>query len=289
MKVLRVLKVIALIVAIISVLVPCAGSFFIMKDACDYKEQVSADDIHAQLDAYDLRFKDLFVFGAKAEGEAEAPAGSADAANDEEVTTQEQSMDNLTGEAPIENTGASETGTEPAPSDVATEPADDGSYKLDKHMNVVIGLMKAANAKTELGFMKGLEHPGKLVPGYQDGSFKINTWLMVAFLALTLAFILHVISKKHKSAWGIIVMIFGYLLFAGVFAAGQHLANLEHSAVWSDESISAWRTWTTVGGTVLAGLMGLGMIRAGSLSGKCKYWKRKKMKNKKLANDRHAN
>ena len=42
-------------------------------------------------------------------------------------------------------------------------------------------------------------------------------------------------------------------------------------------------------GTVLAGLIGLGMIRAGSLSGKCKYWKRKKMKNKKLANDRHAN
>ena len=274
MKVLRVLKVIALIVAIIAVLVPCAGSFFIMKDACDYKEQVSADDIHAQLKEYDLRFKDYFVFGAKAEGETADTTG----ADTEELTAQEPE-DSVTAEAPVDDTAATET---------QTEPEDDGSYKLSKHMNVIIGLMKAADAKTELGFMKGLEHPGKLIPGYQDGSFKINTWLMIAFIALTVAFILHIISKKHKSAWGIIVMIFGYLLFACVFAAGQYLANLEHSAVWSDESISAWRTWTTVGGTVLAGLLGLGMIRAGSLSGKCKYWKRKR-KNKKLANDKRAN
>ena len=134
-----------------------------------------------------------------------------------------------------------------------------------------------------------------------------NEWEVVAqclsFILVGRSIDLHADGLQHLSLYGIdieylvelfvcvgiIVMIFGYLLFACVFAAGQYLANLEHSAVWSDESISAWRTWTTVGGTVLAGLMGLGMIRAGSLSGKCKYWKRKKMKNKKLANDRHAN
>ena len=256
MKVIRVIKIIVLIASIIALLVPCAGNFFIMRDACKYQEQgLTPDEVHAELDNYDFAIRDLF--SAKAEGEdtADAPADTEDKADVPAV---------------VEDA--------PAPADQAAapedEPQDDGEYSVAKHNNIIIGLMKAANAKTELSFMKGLERFGESDLTFRDGVFTVNTWIMIAFCGFVLFFLLHLISKKHKTFWGLILMIFGFLIFVCLFFIGYIVANLDMNV----KDVSTWRLYA-VGIVGIAGfIFGLGWMRCGARQMRCHWLKRRRSK-----------
>ncbi len=296
MKVVRIIKVIALVTAIICALVPCVGNFFIIRDACTYKAQISADDIHAELDEYPLGFKDLFSFGAKAEESenvTEPNEGEEDGLTEEfeldnetdnEFADFEEGQDDTEKEA-LNADEVTETGDEPAQQEEndtqeqIDETVEDGEYNLSKHANIVIGFMKAANAKTELSFLnklnKGENRELHFRKDAENESFKINTWLMISFIALTVAFILHLISKKTKTVLGILLMVFGYIIFIAFFAIGQYTANLDENSIYNYTNVSGWRLWNTVGYTAAACILGLGFVRCGSLRSSNSALKRK--------------
>jgi hypothetical protein len=253
MKVLRVIKVIILIAAIIALLVPCAGKFFIMRDACKYQDQgLTPDEVHSELDNYDFAVRDLFSAKAEGEGEGEAQENQDTPAVQPEATA---------APAPVDE-----------PQD---EPADDGEYSLANHNNIIIGLMKAANAKTELKFMSDFDFGENTDLAFRDGRFTVNTWVMIAFCGFVLFFLLHLISKKHKTLWGLLLMLFGFLIFVCLFAAGYILANLD---IATCKDVSTWRLYT-VGCVGLAGfIFGLGWMRCGARQMRCHWLKKRRSK-----------
>ncbi|MBR4236615.1 MAG: hypothetical protein IKR85_11240 [Clostridia bacterium] len=243
MKAIRAIKIIAFIAAIIMLLVATAGNVFIVKDK--YDDKVSVADIQAELDSYDFKIKSLFKPLATANAEAE------------------------TAEAPAENTDEATPSETPAntfidESKVRPENEASGEYSISKHSNLVAALMKAGNAKTELKFLNGKNIP--LVDTTCE-TFTVSTWLMISYLCLTFAFILHLISKKcHKTFYGILLMILGYLFFTAVLCCGQVAGNILSKFAESllGDDLACARIYTIAGFTVFAILFGLPYVRCGS-------------------------
>ena len=251
MKAFRAIKIILLIVAILCLLVSCAGNFFILKDACD--NNIEAEEVHKALDSYE--FKIGSIFKGKAEGEATDDTTDPADTNDETIAD--------TGETQVET------------AETVEETAD--GYKAGSHIGIVNGLMKAGNARIKLSFLKNIKFDlckagtvgMRATAEGEDAEpvFEINLWAGIAFVALTLAFIIHLFTKnRRKNLWGILLMIFGYILFAAFFAAGNVLANLDINQLVKTEitDFAAYRIYVVCGCTVIGGLMGLGFIRCGA-------------------------
>ncbi len=270
MKALRVIKIILCVAALICLLVSCAGNYFILSDAC--KNKVSADEVHKALDNYDFSIGSIFK--GKAEGddptEGDLPTDD-DWDNNDESADPTNEEDNQQGEnLPVDK----------------AEDAVEG-YVAGKHMGLVNGLMKAGNARVNLSFLKDLKFKLCKVGtvGMRSASeaenaepaFEVNLWVLIGFGCLTLAFILHLFSKNcRKTVWGLILMIFGYLLFVAFFAAGHVLANFDVNKLLKPEitDFTSYRIYTVAGCGVLGFLMGLGFLRCGS-----RAMKRRKKKN----------
>ena len=137
--------------------------------------------------------------------------------------------------------------------------------------------MKAGNARINLSFLKDLKFDlgragtvGMRPAGDGENGqpvFEINLWLAIAFVALTLSFIIHLFTKnRRKTVWGILLMIFGYLLFTAFYAAGNVLANFDINQLIKTEitDFAAYRIYVVCGCTVFGFFMGLGFIRCGS-------------------------
>ena len=263
MKVVRVIKVIVLIAAILSLLVSAAGNFFILKDACD--NDITAQEVHEQLDAYDFKIGSIFKASAEeTEGDTEADTEQAD-----EPETQTVPADDFT-----EQTRQDDTANEPAVPAFTEQEVADGSYKVGGHMGLVNGLMKAANARMSLGFLKDTSFDlckfGKVgMRADEEGkpAFEVNLFLFISVACFTVAFILHLISKnRKKTIWGIIMMLFGFILFAAFYCLGQVLANIDINALSKVEieDFAAYRIYVVAGCTFLGCLVGLGYLRCGS-------------------------
>ncbi|MBQ3669328.1 MAG: hypothetical protein II920_08915 [Clostridia bacterium] len=256
MKVVRVIKVIVLVAAIISLLVTCAGNFFILKDACD--NSISAEEVHAALDAYEFKLGSIFS-KASAEGDENGnePAGEPEAQNDETEQTGDTAGDEFVSPA------------------FAAQDAKDNAYQAGKHLGIINGLMKAGNARIKLSFLNDIsfnlgEKFGKIgMRGDEEGKpvFEVNLWLCISVLCFTVAFILHVISKKRrKTVWSVLMMLFGYILFLAFYGLGQILANIDINALSkvAIEDFTAYRIYVVTGCTFLGFLLGLGYYRCGS-------------------------
>ena len=225
MKALRVVKTILLIATIIALAIPAAGSVFIMRDKCKYN--VSADEISAKLDEYKFEIGSVFKAVAEGEGEAVDDFG-ADLEGSDEA---DDWGDEGEGDADLkEPSGEPEFTADPNNDWSLIVPADytlEGNHKY----GFVLGLMKAANTKIHLSFLDDLSFKfGDEELKNKNGEFQVNAFVLVAACCLTVASILHFISKKigkkgHKTFWGVLLMVIGFISFLAVFALGQIIAN----------------------------------------------------------------
>ncbi|MCR4577881.1 MAG: hypothetical protein K5784_08250 [Clostridiales bacterium] len=269
MKALRIIKIILLIATIVALAVPAAGSVFILRDKCKYSEQLlTADEISQKLDAYEFKLGSLF--SAKGEGEDVPPADEpADDIGDPE---DEVNWDDngTTGENVTEPSGEpAETDTTGEWSDIAPDtPVLPAEYSLESHNNIVLGLMKAANAKINLSFLDDLSvNIDNTDYANENGKFFVNTWVLVGAGCLFIASILHFISKKigkkgkgKKTFWGVVLMIIGFILFYAIFALGQVIANFNPLAFFDK---AAFRIYAVAGFTCAAAVIYLVFDRLG--------------------------
>ncbi len=303
MKVVRVIKVIAFIVAIIALLVTAAGNFFILKDACDYKG-IDVATVKANLDEYDFKFSSLFK---KAEAEEEGEAGVPETDEDDAFFPGEADPDYVepSDEEPAgEETEESAEDYEESYEEANDLPLDDGSYDLSAaHSNPIIGLMKAANwTWTD---KKATEFKFENMENYKDGGiasylnivwqfgdpnvdFTVNALLTISFGCIVLAFILHLISKNvKKTFYGILLMILGFIIFAVNFVLGNVLGNCVSimDSTLASYDLGALRIYIIAAFTFLAVLFGLPYIRCGSRQMKIKALKArlKKIRAKKAS------
>ncbi len=273
MKVLRILKVVALVVAIIALLISAAGNYFILKDAC--KDDVTADSIRADLE------KSKFEFGGLFKGKAEeggVPSDDGDEPGDEDDFGFGDS-DEAETESDIESTD-SDAGEDAE----AKEPG--------KHIGLVNEIMKLSTKRISLDCLKDLKFDlcdfGEVAMRGEEcvseegeacvkRTFEVNLMMFVAIIALTVAFILHLISKKcRKTVWGLLVMLFGFALLLACFAMGQIAANMEVNKLLATEitDFTEYRIYVVAFFSCLALLLGFGYIRCGS-----RAMKRRKKKN----------
>ncbi len=267
MKAIRAIKIILLVAAILCLLCTAVGNFFVLKDACD--NGISAQEVHDKFEDYEFSFGKLFK--AKAEqGEGTVPGDDASEADAETAAPAEDA----------ENTQSD-----------ALEIADEG-YKAGNHLGVLSSVMKLASGRMHFGFLDDLsfdlckagivgirgeevttqaadpENPENTVATTEiKPAFEVNTVLLIGVGCLTLAFILHLFTKnRRKTVWGILLMLFGYILFLGFFAFGQVLANIDINQLVKTpvEDFAAYRIYVVTGSMVLGGLMGLGFVRCGS-------------------------
>ena len=282
MKALRIIKIILLIATIVALAVPAAGSVFILRDKCKYSEQLlTADEISQKLDEYEFKIGSLF--SANGEGEDVPPAGEipgeiADEIPDfdEEVNWDETEPNS---EAVTEPSGDPDTldGWGEIAPDVDVLPAE---YSLESHNNIVLGLMKTANAKINLSFLDDLSVTVDNTDYVnENGKFYVNTWVLVGAGCLLIASLLHFISKKigkkgkgRKTFWGVLLMIIGCILFYAIFALGQVIANFNPLGFFDK---AAFRIYSVAGFTFAAAIIYLVFDRLGVRAMQVKNLKRR--------------
>lgn len=212
MKALRVIKIIAFVLALLVTAVAVAGNVFVIKDAAKYEEQgVTVSSILEELDK--AEFKILPEKTASAEEEVEA----APVTDEEAPVTVEETPAATEAPVPTEAPVAAPVEeTEPA----ATEEA----YSVNNYHYLIVSMMKAGTYKVELSFLNNVTISGS--QPFADNGFQVNLCLLIAFCLLFFCFIFHCISKNcPKTFYGIILMLLGYLLFVFFVCAGMFLAN----------------------------------------------------------------
>ena len=259
MKAVRVIRTIAFVVAVIALLVAAAGNFFIVKDTM--KLDVSVATIRETLDNVDISF-DALLGKVSVLPKAEA----------EEFTEPEgepEEGEALEGPVVTEEVPAEEPTEEPT-EESAIEPAEEipSPFVPYKDGNdYLFMLMKVADMRIELPFMdNAIKHIPVIGEGIADAGFEMNLCIVVGFIALTLAFILHLIGKKHATFWGIILMIIGYIIFVAFFAVGQVLASYMSIYDISLEAHDVLRfaMFIRAAFLVLGLFLGLGYFRCGA-------------------------
>lgn len=256
MKALRAIKIILFIAAIVCLLVSATGNFFILKDACD--NEVTAQEVHEALDNYEFKIGSLFK--GKAEGAADDSAAADTADSDVTAPTTDEANPSETVNETVNET------------ENAAEEVPEGAYKAGDHIGIINGLMKAGNARINLSFLKDIKidlckFGAVTMRDAEKPVFEVNLWLAISFVALTLTFILHLFTKhRRKTFWGIILMIFGYILFTAFFALGQLLANADINVLSKTavEDFASYRIYVVCACCVLGCLIGLGYVRCGS-------------------------
>ena len=283
MKALRIIKIILLIATIVALAVPAAGSVFILRDKCKYSDQlITADEISQKLDEYEFKIGSLF--SAKGEGEDVPPAGEIPGEIGDEIPDFDEEVNwdetEPTTEAVTEPSGDPDTldgWGEIAPDDVDVLPAE---YSLESHNNIVLGLMKAANAKINLSFLDDLSVTVDNTDyANENGKFYVNTWVLVGAGCLLIASLLHFISKKigkkgkgRKTFWGVLLMIIGCILFYAIFALGQVIANFNPLGFFDK---AAFRIYAVAGFTFAAAIIYLVFDRLGVRAMQVKNLKRR--------------
>lgn len=150
-----------------------------------------------------------------------------------------------------------------APEVVETKPAA-SAYSAENLNDIVVHVMKYGSYQIEMNWLT------KLI---NADSFKINLSVLVGYIALFVAFVLHIITKRNKTVYGYIFMFIGYILYAGIIAAGYYagaymISGFENSLVGNDMLV--YRVQAIIAGFALATFIGLPYYRIGvrQISGK---------------------
>lgn len=152
------------------------------------------------------------------------------------------------------------TASEAAPIENASEEPAASAYSCEDVNEIIVTIMKYGSYHIEFDFINKLS---KDFIGAD--SVKINLSILVAYIALFVAFILHIITKHNKSFYGYVLMFIGYILFAGIFLIGYYAATilgfLDISMKGDDMQLI--RTYTIIGVFAFAALLGLPYYRLG--------------------------
>ena len=123
-------------------------------------------------------------------------------------------------EAPAENNEdavptpvADGTASEAAPIENETAAAPASEYSADDVNEIIVSVMQYGSYQIEMNWLTKL---------LKAESFKINLSILIGYVALFVAFILHIITKHNKSFYGYILMFFGFILYVGIIALGYY-------------------------------------------------------------------
>lgn len=152
------------------------------------------------------------------------------------------------------------TASEAAPIENETAAAPASPYSCKDVNNIIVSVMKYGSHQIEMGWLNKLSEDILGAP-----SVKINLSVLIAYIALFVAFILHLITKHNKSFYGYLLMFFGYILYAGILLIGYYVAasiGYVDIALKGDD-MQLIRTYTIIGTFVFATLVGLPYYRLG--------------------------
>ncbi|MBQ3078687.1 MAG: hypothetical protein IJC48_01635 [Clostridia bacterium] len=262
MKALRVFKWISFIVFILALCLCVTAHSFILADMNICNEDKADDVLMTQ------------IFGAlEKENGIDLLLGKTDKKDDaaEEPTVDDTTVTDEThvpednADTPETSEPVQETETEIVPEQTAPATGESSSgstgtneYSLEGKNRFVKAVMRLGTQKVNIKFV------AKLV-GTEDMEISIS--MLVAFCALFIAFVMHFVSKKYKTVYGMILMLFGYLFFAAIFVAGYiAFSHLEGFLNFSESAKNDWafmRTITITGFFALATLIGLPIYSCG--------------------------
>lgn len=159
-------------------------------------------------------------------------------------------IENSTSSEPI----APET-AEPAEGEAAVS-----AYSCEGKNEIVLSVMKYGSYQIEMDWLNKLSE--EIIGA---SSIKINLSVMVSYIALFVAFILHIVTKHTKSFYGYILMFFGYILFAVIFLFGYYIGAIigyVEISLKSDD-MQFIKTFIIMVSFALATLIGLPYYRLG--------------------------
>ena len=132
----------------------------------------------------------------------------------------------------------------------------DARYDVKDHCNLLFGVMKFGTASfAKDSFLNKL--------GFKYVSFNIS--MFVAMCALVLAFLMHVISKRHKTVYGTILMIIGFLFFCAFVVLSVFVNDpvMHFQSVSETTDCARYSYLITVVLTALGTLIGLPIYSCG--------------------------
>lgn len=146
---------------------------------------------------------------------------------------------------------------EATPIEAAAVAAPASEYNCEDVNEILVHVMKYGSYQIEMGWLNKL---------LKVESFKINLSILIGYIALFVAFVLHIITKRNKSVYGYILMIVGYILYAGLIAIGYYagayyISTFETTFVAED--IALFRVYTILAGFALATIVGVPYYRLG--------------------------
>ena len=151
------------------------------------------------------------------------------------------------------------TASEAAPIENEPEAITNSEYSAEDVNEIIVSVMKYGSYQIEMNWLTKL---------LKADSFKINLALLIGYVALFVAFILHIITKHNKSFYGYILMFFGYILYAGLIAIGyyagaKYIGTLAEAGTLVAYDMYLSRTYVIIGGFVLASFIGIPYYRLG--------------------------
>ena len=147
-------------------------------------------------------------------------------------------------------------------------------YSVLNHCKLVIGVMKAGSKSSDTL----LSHVGLK-------NVSVNLAFFVAMCEAFVAFILHLISKRHKTVYGVILMIIGFLFFFGLTSCGYIISNelLKNKASLESFDWAQIHSAIVIFFTFLGTLIGLPIYSCGIRQMTCKRLRKRLLRQAQAA------
>lgn len=305
MKFLRVIKWIAFVVFILSFTLCCVGHGFVLCEMNVLEKKVpekyTMTEIKNELASYDDVIKNIF---GKDEDKKDEAQDDANATPDAPVFFSDE-IENANVSDPVVATNSEADATteeasvpadaEPVvtPEEPAEDPAADApentGYSIEGKNDIILHIMKYGTYSAHFGWIT--DHLDGIMPaiiefvesfssseasaapastnalqssGLKDAS--INVCMFVAYTALFITFILQLITKKHKTVYGYILMIIGFLFFSVFVLFGYYVFESLYTNFKGLESLDfSYYRFVFISACIFCGLLiGLPIYRCGS-------------------------
>ncbi len=149
-------------------------------------------------------------------------------------------------------------------------PVEETGYTLDGHSKIEIIAMKLGVSTSPMTWITEPLH---------IGNTQITLSLFVGYSALLLSFILHIITKRHKTVYGSILMIVGFLFIIGFYAASYYpidlLLGLKNSFVAESNDYQYLTVIAVVAFSLLGALIGIPIYSCGVRQITCRRLKKR--------------
>ncbi len=151
------------------------------------------------------------------------------------------------------------TASEAAPIDTEVEASQASEYSAEDVNEIIISVMQYGSYQIEMNWLTKL---------LKVESFKINLSILIGYVALFVAFILHIITKHNKTFYGYILMFFGFILYAGIISLGYYVGANYIGFLADEGTLAAYdmhlvRALVIIATFVLAAFIGVPYYRLG--------------------------